>query len=146
MLAPLQSLLGLPKFVIDCINLQTALVVRQDSSKEELPLLLQPFSDLCRVRLDCDTTLCNYQVQQLKKHIEIISPRFKGSQKQDANEFLGVFIDKFKENVDKLFVQMCGKPGEMQVKDSIGKVHDMANPIVENFQFEKEENFLCLGC
>lgn len=147
MLAPLQSMLGLPRFVTDCINLQTALVSGMESNKEEeMPLLLEPFSDLCRVSLEADSILCNYQVQQLKKHIESISSQFKGSQMQDANELLVLFLDQFKENVDKLFVAMGGNPGELEVKDSLGKSHDMANPVVENFQFEKERNILCLGC
>ena len=55
-----QALLGLPPLVTECTNLEASLTAREESLpllslKPRLPLLVQPFTTLCRARHQGDT-------------------------------------------------------------------------------------------
>ena len=64
-----QALLGLPPLVTECTNLEASLTAREDSRpllslKPSLPLLVQPFTTLCRARHQGDTQEADKMVNE----------------------------------------------------------------------------------
>jgi len=138
-----QALLGLPMLVTDATNLKHAvnkLSVNMDNTK-----LVLPFTSLCQAQAQGDVTKTNQKAVEVKSDMEQLDSQFAGHKMQDANEFLCRFMDELRENIGKVLSEN-GDGNELQVEDDSGSNHTLTNLVDKNFQYEKQEQFVCCNC
>jgi len=138
-----QALLGLPMVVTDATNLKHA-VQKMNISMENTKLVL-PFASLCQAQSLGDVTRTNSKAVEVKTDMEQLDNQFAGHKMQDANEFLCRFMDELRENIGKMYGEN-GDTKELEVMDDAGARHNLTNFVDTNFQYEKQEQFVCCSC
>ena len=85
---------------------------------------------------------------RVKTDMESLDSKFVGNKMQDANEFLGPFLDGLKENIWKIFTEVEDNKDarEMTVVTDNGFARSITNLVDTNFLYEKEETKVCCQC
>ena len=140
----LQALLGLPMLVTDAINLGRAV---QSLSLETIKLV-SSFTSLCLAQSKGLAAMTNEMAASVKTDMGCLDEQFTGNEMQDANEFLGRFLDGLKENTRKIFtkVEENMEAKEMVVMSENGFTNRLTNLVDTNFMYEKEEEKVCCQC
>ena len=140
----LQALLGLPMLVTDAINLGRAV---QSLSLETIKLV-SSFTSLCLAQSKGLAAMTNEMAASVKTDMGCLDEQFTGNEMQDANEFLGRFLDGLKENTRKIFteVEENMEAREMVVMSENGFTNRLTNLVDTNFMYEKEEEKVCCQC
>jgi ubiquitin carboxyl-terminal hydrolase 26/29/37 len=111
------------------------------------------YNCLCKLKLAMDTNdeLNKVQLlQDIKTAISTEANMFSGSDQHDAHEFMCQLLDQLKDNLDKLqeattttttTTTTCQKEEE-----EMSKKINLANPVVDNFQFEVTHAIHCKNC
>ena len=140
----LQALLGLPMVVTDAINLGLAM---KSLSVKNIKLV-SSFTSLCIAHSKGQAATTNEMAAKVKTDMESLDSKFVGNSMQDANEFLGPFLDGLMENIWKIFTEVEDKKDarEMTMVTDNGFTRSITNLVDTNFLYEKEETKVCCQC
>ncbi|KAF0313058.1 Ubiquitin carboxyl-terminal hydrolase 37 [Amphibalanus amphitrite] len=117
--ATLQALLGLCPFLNDMIALHSG-------PESDQCRTLHAVAKLMVLRQKALSHCVSSHLSNLRDVFGDIDPAFRGTEMQDANEFLLRLLDTIKDEID------ARQPS--------------ANPVRDNFQFQTMENFMCIRC
>ena len=107
---------------------------------------MAPFTAICEAQTKADVARTNVNAMRVKRDMEQLDSQFAGNKMQDANEFLCRFMDELRENIGKVFSEVSGDSKEAEVEDDSGTFHSLTNLVDTNFQYEKQEQFVCCNC
>lgn len=122
--ATLQALLGVAPFVSESVA--TALRLPSAPSTAHCPTL-RALSTLMVLRQQARRRSVSSHVNRLREVFAAIDPAFRGSQMQDANEFLLRLLDTLKDELD-------------------ASERRLPNPVRSSFEYETQESYRCCRC
>ena len=128
------------------MNLKSAL--KKLAVSTEGSRLVAPFTAICEAQTKADVARTNVNAMRVKRDMEQLDSQFAGNKMQDANEFLGPFLDGLKENIWKIFTEVEDNKDarELTIVTDNGFSRSITNLVDTNFLYEKEETKVCCQC